>query len=112
MSLRRPFVPVVVMSAACGSTPPSAVSAPTPSASAASPRSTAAPADADAEPDPVPMALTAQGIIKHCDDHLAAAQKLLEQMKALRGASADKLTYDATLGRFDDIVSEVSTAGE
>jgi thimet oligopeptidase len=65
-----------------------------------------------AEFDPVRSGMTVQGVKKLCDDHIAQAQRLLDELKSLKGAAADKLTYESTLGRFDDIIAEVNNAGE
>ena len=48
--------------------------------------------------DPVPQGLSVDGVKKLCDDHLAAAQAMLERIKALKGAPPAELTYEATLG--------------
>ena len=47
-----------------------------------------------------------------CDDHLAAASRLAQSLHALASAPAAELTYEATLGRFDDIVNEMRDAQE
>jgi thimet oligopeptidase len=78
-----------------------------PSASA-----TAMTPSAPPEFDPVASGMTVDGVKKLCDDHLAEAQKILDQIKSLKSAPPDKLTYESTLGAFDDIVSEVNSAGE
>jgi thimet oligopeptidase len=62
--------------------------------------------------DPVAEGMTAAGVKKLCDDHLARAQQLVTAIKTLKGASADKLTYESTLGRFDDVILEIASAGE
>jgi thimet oligopeptidase len=62
--------------------------------------------------DPVPIGMTAAGVEKLCDDHLKAAETLLKEIKSLKGAPPDKLTYDATLGRFDRMILELNSAGE
>jgi thimet oligopeptidase len=58
--------------------------------------------------DPVAQGLTPAGVTKLCDDHLAKAQTLVDAIKKLKGASADKLTYASTIGRFDDVILEVA----
>jgi thimet oligopeptidase len=60
--------------------------------------------------DPVAVGLTADGQKQLCDEHLAAAEKHLAAIRALAGAPADKLTYEATLGRFDDAMAEILDA--
>ncbi len=65
-----------------------------------------------AEFDPVRLGMTVDGVKKLCDDHLAEAQKLLDQLKALKGAPPDKITYEASIGAFDDIILQINSAGE
>ncbi len=60
--------------------------------------------------DPVAVGLTVEGATRLCDDHLKLAQAHLDGIKALKGSAADKLTYAATIGRFDDAMIEVSNA--
>lgn len=62
--------------------------------------------------DPVAVGMSAQGVVALCDEHLKAAEKLLSEIKALKGAPAEKLTRDAVLRRFDQIILELSSAGE
>jgi thimet oligopeptidase len=62
--------------------------------------------------DPIAAGLTAEGQRRLCDDHLAAAEGLLETIRALAGSTPDKLTYEATLGRFDDVIAEMHDAQE
>lgn len=62
--------------------------------------------------DPVPIGMTAEGVQKLCDDHIKAAEAILAEIKSLKGAPAEKLTYEATIGRFDDLVMELNNAGE
>ncbi len=62
--------------------------------------------------DPVPPGLTVDGAKRMCDQHLAAAAALVARIKALKGAPAAELTYDATLGRFDRAVLETLEAGQ
>ena len=108
-----------VLLAACGPppepvTPPPANTTVTPVATAA-PSTTATamiPETPASEFDPVRTGMTAQGVKDLCDDHLASAKKLLDQLKSLKGAPAEKLTYEATLGAFDDVLSELNSAGE
>lgn len=104
--------------AACGPAPePVTPSDPPPPrviggrASSASP-----PASAEARPtadfDPVSIGMSVDGAKRLCDDHLQAAQALVERIKTLKGAAPAALTYDAVIGRFDDVVLEINTAGE
>lgn len=107
-----------VMVLACGPAPePVTAPTPTPSVTPAVPPEPSATTSAmTPEPthefDPVRQGMTVDGVKKLCDDHLAAAQKLLDDLRSLKGAPADKLTYDTTLGVFDDIVLELNTASE
>ncbi|WP_437595265.1 M3 family metallopeptidase [Sorangium sp. So ce590] len=88
-----------------GAAPPGTTSRP-----AMTPPSEEAPARA--EFDPVPHGITAGGVKQLCDDHLRAAHEHLDAIRALRGAPPEKLTYPATLRRFDDAVLEVNSAGD
>jgi len=120
----RPFLGFcsAVLVTACGPAPLAVT--PTPSSTAVTPIATTAPSAAPsvspsamtseppAEFDPVRVGMTVEGVQKLCDDHLAQARKLLDQLKSLKGAAADKLTYESTLGLFDDIVLEINSAGE
>ncbi|HLM72427.1 MAG TPA: M3 family metallopeptidase [Polyangiaceae bacterium] len=108
--------------AACGPAPePGVPTAPAPTVSTTlkpTPTSTAAmPSDASPSSsapafDPVPIGMTAAGVTRVCDDHIKAAETLLNEIKSLKGAAADKLTFDATFGRFDRLVLELNNAGE
>ncbi len=60
--------------------------------------------------DPVAVGMSPDGVVKLCDEHLAKAKELVESIKTLKGASADKLTYASTIGRFDDAILEVTNA--
>jgi thimet oligopeptidase len=62
--------------------------------------------------DPLSAGLTAEGMTRLCDDHLAAAGKLADTIRALSGAPADKVTYGSSLGRLDDVIIEVRDAQE
>lgn len=69
------------------------------------------PAEAPApEFDPVAQGMTPEGVVKLCEERLAKAKTLAESIKALKGASPDKLTYAATIGRFDDVILEMTNA--
>jgi thimet oligopeptidase len=60
--------------------------------------------------DPVAQNLSAEGLRALCDQHLASARALLAEIKSLRGASPNELTWDATLGKLDRLSAEVSVA--
>jgi thimet oligopeptidase len=112
----RSLIPLAILAVACspiaGPAPvsptpePAAIVAATPVAQA--PR----PAPARPEFDPVALGITTAGVKSLCDDHLRAAQAHVDAIKALGGAPPDKLTYAATVGRFDDMVLETNSAGE
>jgi thimet oligopeptidase len=97
------------------STPPPAehpTIVPQASASAAPPWTPPAPpAAAAAAFDPVAVGMTVDGVRHLCDDHLARAQALVDYVKRYQGAPAERLTYDETLGRWDEISMEVQDAG-
>ncbi|MEZ4294538.1 MAG: M3 family metallopeptidase [Polyangiaceae bacterium] len=102
---------------ACGPAPEPVAPVPTSSPTAAAtsePTATASAMTPEAPPefDPVRLGMTVDGVKKLCDEHLATAQKLLDQLKGLKDSPADKLTYDTTLGVFDDIILEINAAGE
>ncbi len=110
---------VALFLGACGPapqpvTPPPANTIVTPIATA-DPSATATAMTRETPPselDPVRIGMTVKGVKDLCDDHIAAAKKLLEQVKSLKGAPAEKITYESTLGAFDDIISELNSAGE
>jgi thimet oligopeptidase len=62
--------------------------------------------------DPVTSALTVEGEKRVCDDHLKAAQDLLARIRSLKGAPAAEVTYEATLGRFDQVQLQIAEAGQ
>lgn len=105
------LLPVLVLAPACGGAapppPPPPVTQPTvvqvtPTVAPSTPRPF----------DPLDAGLTPAGMTALCDDHLAAAGKLADGIRALAGTPADKLTYETTLGRFDDIALETRDAAE
>jgi len=112
----RPLALLSLLAAACGPTPAIDPSTPAQAPQAAAAGGAAAEArpaaPARQEVDPVALAMTPDGVKKICDDHLALAQGHLDAIKALKGAPAERLTFASTLGRFDDAVLEVNTAGE
>ncbi|MBK9264081.1 MAG: Zn-dependent oligopeptidase [Polyangiaceae bacterium] len=102
---------------ACGgatpevSTPPPQASASASAAPAASVAQQTPPAEAPAPDfDPVALGMTPAGVTKLCDDRLAKAKELVDSIKTLKETSADKLTYASTIGRFDDVILEVTNA--
>jgi len=101
--------------AACGSPPQPATPSDAPPALAVGGAPTAA-LVAEVRPtadfDPVSIGMSVDGAKRLCDDHLKAAQALVERIKTLKGAAPAALTYDAVIGRFDDVILEIDTAGE
>ena len=74
-------------------------------------------ASAAAEPtvsdvDPVTTSLSVDGMKRTCDEHLQVAQRLVDRIKSLRGAPPERLTYDATLGRMDQVALQIAEAGQ
>ena len=63
------------------------------------------------EVDPVATGMSVEGVTKLCDDHLQRARTILESIKALAIGPADALTWDSTVGRYDDITLELSVGG-
>ena len=104
--------------AACGPAPTSIT--PTPAVTTTAVPTATAPTAAVETPevtprpvfDPVATGMTKAGVTALCDDHLARAVVLLDRLRALKGAPAEKLTYASTLGRFDEVVLELNSAGE
>jgi thimet oligopeptidase len=84
----------------------SAASAPVAQATTTTPAANASATDFD----PVALGMTPAGVTKLCEERLAAAQKLVDAIKVLKGASPDKLTYASTIGQFDDVILEVTNA--
>ena len=60
--------------------------------------------------DPVSAGATPDGLRRICDDHLANARAILDEIRARAGAPPSTLTYATTLGRFDDAVAEIADA--
>ncbi len=57
--------------------------------------------------DPTLLGQTAEGVVKLCDDQLARARELADELRALKDAPDDSLTRDAVLGRFDELTQAV-----
>jgi thimet oligopeptidase len=94
--------------AAPGSPSPSAADAPRPAERGAAARTPGPTADFD----PVAVGMTVEGAKRLCTEHLQTADALVQQIRALKKAPASELTYDATVGRFDDVLLEVGSASE
>ena len=62
--------------------------------------------------DPVAVGLTAEGIARLCDGSLARAESLLSEIRALKDASDDALTWDATFGKLDQVALARTNASD
>jgi len=131
-ALRSISLVALAFAAACGgeAPPPSAPStAPSPAASAPPPVAAAgapvalAPLDVDpvivglgrknAGPGgPTDAALARAGIERLCDESLARATALLDEVRALDGADDDAITWDATLAKLDRAKLAIRNAGD
>ncbi|EYF07361.1 M3 family metallopeptidase [Chondromyces apiculatus] len=114
----RLLLSVAFMAAGCGSgaaqgpvTPPAPQSEVPQAASTSTDKATATPAGKP-EHDPVAVGMTAEGVTKLCEDHLALAQEHLNAIKALKGKPAAALTWANTVGQFDDALLEINNGGE
>jgi thimet oligopeptidase len=64
-----------------------------------------------ADVDPVASGLSVADITALCDEHIGRARTVLDSIRALDKAAPDTLTWENTVGRFDEIVLELSVAG-
>lgn len=113
------LLPLALLAAACGPNPTPGPTTPLPQPPEVKPaepikdsEEPVKPSAARPELDPVAVAMTPEGVKKLCDDRLQLAQQHLDAIKALKGKPAAELTYQGTLGRFDEIVLEINSAGE
>jgi thimet oligopeptidase len=53
--------------------------------------------------DPIASCLTASGITAHCDTHLAEARRLADELRALKDAPVEKLMWETTGAKMDEI---------
>ncbi|MGO9709017.1 MAG: M3 family metallopeptidase, partial [Polyangiaceae bacterium] len=60
--------------------------------------------------DPVSEGATPEGVRRMCDDHLASARAILDEIRSRAGAPSSTLSYETTIGRFDDAVAEICAA--
>ena len=60
--------------------------------------------------DPVPVGMSAEGVVKLCDDGLARAVSLTDGIRALKDASDEALTWETTFGAFDEAVHSLELA--
>ncbi|APR76120.1 Thimet oligopeptidase [Minicystis rosea] len=104
-----------VLALACGPAAPEPQTPGEPPAPSAGAAATPAPSGADpvvTDADPVGTTISVEGMKRTCDDHLKAAQDLIDRIKSLKGAPAEKLTYDATLGRMDQVALRLAEGGQ
>ena len=88
--------------------PPATVSA-VASASVAPPSE---PAPLPLDVDPVAIGQTAGGVTQLCDGSIARARQLLDEVRALRSAPDEKLTWDDTLGKLDKATLALRNAAD
>jgi thimet oligopeptidase len=113
MPPRRAFALVALVLLGCtGGTQSMLLEAQAPAAGGAARPPALGPDPVVSDADPVPPGLTVDGEKRLCDEHLRNAASFVEHIKALKGAPAAELTYDATLGRFDRAVLEAMEAGQ
>lgn len=60
--------------------------------------------------DPVALSQTVEGILSLCDESLAHAKTLSDEIRALESAQDDQLTWDATYDKLDRIVQALQEA--
>lgn len=61
--------------------------------------------------DPVSESMSVEGITRLCDEHLENAKSILDEIRGLKNAPDEAITYAATAGRVDDLWFEVGMAG-
>ncbi|MEJ7728919.1 MAG: M3 family metallopeptidase [Polyangiaceae bacterium] len=110
--LRSALVAVAFAPLACGAPVPDPILGPAPTSTTTASAAPVPAALPEPEVDPVSVGMTAPGVTKLCDDNLALAQRNIEAVKALAGAPPERLTFETTLGRFDDAVLAYNTAAE
>ena len=74
--------------------------------------STPAKALAPLDLDPVAEGLTAEGITRVCDESLARAGALLDEVRSLKGAPDEALSWDGTLGKLDSAALALRNASD
>lgn len=60
--------------------------------------------------DPVVSGLSAEGIASLCDEHVARAKTILDEIKSLGDQPDENLTWSSTVAKFDDIGLELAIA--
>ncbi|PIE05780.1 MAG: oligopeptidase A, partial [Sorangium cellulosum] len=112
----RPWIPSlfpIVVAIGCGAASnPIQVARPPMTEPAPVNENTAAPSSPipTSEVDPVASGLTVQGVTALCDEHIGRATTIFEGIKKLENEPDASLTWDNTLGRFDEIGLELSIA--
>jgi thimet oligopeptidase len=110
---------VLFVLAACGGGEPpkapvppltTAVPAVVPMASAAPSKLVIAPLLLDA--DPTTIGMSKDGVIALCDSGIARAEQLVTQIRSLKDRPASELTWQATMGRMDDMVLALRSGGD
>ncbi len=61
--------------------------------------------------DPVAVGMTVEGLTHLCDEQLALAKRLADDVRALKDAPGESLTWGATLGKLDQLTQALSNAG-
>ena len=93
--------------------PPSAASSASAPASASSaPMTAKAPVLAPLDVDPVAVGLSEGGATRLCDESLARASALLDEVRALATAKDEALTWESTLGKLDAATLAVRSASD
>jgi thimet oligopeptidase len=111
------FAALLSLVLACGGDPPSNQAPPKLPPPPEPPRvatAPAAPAPAmlPLDVDPVPMGLTKEGVTRVCDEGLARAKSLLDEVKSQAGRPPADLTWDTTLGKLDLVFLAMKNAGD
>lgn len=107
------LVLALALAAACGPAPEPTTPAIGPTATTSGPAlADEGPAAPEPDFDPVPLGMTVAGVTKLCDDNLGKAQALVDKIKTLKGAPPERLTWEATIGRLDEVVLAMNSAAE
>ncbi len=62
--------------------------------------------------DPTATGMTKDGIVRLCDAGIARARASLDEVRRLKDAPAEAVTWDATIGRFDEVSLAVKSGGD
>src|SRR5258706_14939626 len=60
--------------------------------------------------DPVALGMTADGIVRLCDQEIARAEALAKELRGLKEMADEALTIQTTLGVFDEMIFAVQNA--